>query len=379
MHKLPRVASLIALLAACSQDATSPTAVSPRSADLARNDAEVGAVFTLSNSAGGNAVIAFARNADGSLTPAGSFAASGNGTGAGLGSQGALVLSDDGRFLFAVNAGSNTVTSFAVDGANLSRINTVASGGALPISLTTNGQVLYVLNAGGTENITGFSIDPTGALTVLPGSSRPLSGTGVGPAQIGFDPSGQWLVVTEKNTNLIDVYQVASNGYASNPTVNPSAGATPFGFGFNQHGVLLVSEAAGGAVDASAVSSYTLGAGGQISVVSASAPTTETAACWVAVTNNGKFAYAANTGSGSVTGFAVRSGALTILNADGRTGGSGTTPIDVATSRNSQFLYSLASGSNSITAFGIAQNDGALSAIGTVGSLPVGTVGLAAR
>jgi 6-phosphogluconolactonase (cycloisomerase 2 family) len=379
MHKLPRVASLIALLAACSQDATSPTALAPRSADMARSDAEVGAVFTLSNSAGGNAVIAFARNADGSLTPAGSFGASGNGTGAGLGSQGAVVLSDDGRFLFAVNAGSNTVTSFAVDGTNLSRINTVASGGTLPISLTTNGRVLYVLNAGGTENITGFSIDPTGALTVLPASSRPLSGTGVGPAQIGFDPSGQWLVVTEKNTNLIDVYHVASNGYASNPTVNPSAGATPFGFAFNQHGVLLVSEAAGGAVDASAVSSYTLGAGGQISVVTASAPTTETAACWVAVTNNGKFVYAANTGSGSVTGFAVRSGALTILNADGRTGGSGTTPIDVATSKNSQFLYSLAANSNTITAFGIGQNDGSLSAISTTGGLPAGTVGLAAR
>ena len=378
MHKLPRVASLIALLAACSHDATSPTAV-PRSADLTRGDAEVGAVFTLSNSAGGNAVIAFARNADGSLTPAGSFAANGNGTGAGLGSQGALVLSDDGRFLFAVNAGSNTVTSYTVDGTNLSRVSTVASGGTLPISLTTNGRVLYVLNAGGVENITGFAIDPTGALTVLPGSSRPLSGTGVGPAQVGFDPSGRWLVVTEKNTNLIDVYQVADNGYASDPTVNPSAGATPFGFAFNQQGVLLVSEAVGGAVDASAVSSYTLGSGGQIAVVSASAPTTETAACWVAVTNNGKFTYAANTGSGSVTGFEVRNGALTILNADGRTGASGTTPIDVATSRNSQFLYSLAATSRTITAFGIAQDTGSLSAIGTTGGLPAGSVGLAAR
>jgi 6-phosphogluconolactonase (cycloisomerase 2 family) len=99
----------------------------------------------------------------------------------------------------------------------------------------------------------------------------------------------------------------------------------------------------------------------------------------VAVTNNGKFAYAANTGSGSVTGFEVRGGALSILNADGRTGGSGTTPIDVATSRNSRFLYSLASTSHTITAFGIAQNDGSLSAVGATGGLPVGTVGLAAR
>jgi 6-phosphogluconolactonase len=379
MHKLSRVAFLLTVLAACSRDATSPNSTLPNSGNLSSGASEVGAVFTLSNSAAGNDVIAFTRSADGSLSPAGSFSTLGNGTGAGLGSQGAVALSDDGRFLFAVNAGSNTVTSFAVDGSNLARVSTVASGGTLPISLTTNGSVLYVLNAGGTENITGFAIDPSGALTTLPGSSRPLSGTGVGPAQVGFDPSGRWLVVTEKNTNLIDVYAVAGTGYASSPIVNPSAGTTPFGFAFNQHGVLLVSEAFGGAVDASAVSSYTLGAGGQLSVVTASALTTETAACWVAVTNNGKFVYAANTGSASVTGFEVRQGALTILNADGRTGTSGTTPIDVAISRNGQFLYSLASTSHTISGFGIAQNDGSLSAVGSAGGLPAGTIGLAAR
>jgi len=379
MHKLPRLAFVLIVLAACSRDATSPNATMRQSANFSNTATEVGAVFTLSNSAAGNAVIAFARGADGSLAPAGTFSTAGNGTGGGLGSQGAVTLSDDGRFLFAVNAGSNTVTSFAVDGTTLSRVSTVASGGTLPISLTTNGTVLYVLNAGGAENITGFTIDPTGALTTLPGSSRPLSGTGVGPAQVGFDPSGRWLVVTEKATNRIDVFAVAGNGYASSAIVNQSAGATPFGFAFNQHGVLLVSEAFGGAVDASAVSSYTLGAGGLLSVVTASAPTTETAACWVAVTNNGKFVYAANTGSASVTGFEVRKGELAILNGDGRTGTSGTTPIDVAISRNGQFLYSLASSSHTISGFGIAQNDGSLSAVGAAGGLPVGTVGLAAR
>jgi 6-phosphogluconolactonase len=336
-------------------------------------------VFTLSNSAAGNAVIAFSRSADGSLTPAGSFATLGNGTGAGLGSQGALALSNDGQFLFAVNAASNSVTSFAVDGTNLTRINTVASGGTLPISLTTHGDLLYVLNAGGTENITGFSIASSGALSVLPGSTRPLSATGVGPAQVGFDPSGRRLVVTEKNTNLIDVYSVGNEGYASAPVVNPSAGQTPFGFAFNQQGVLIVSEAFGGAVDASAVSSYTLGDAGTLDVVTASAPTTETAACWVAVTNNGKFAYTANTGSASVTGFHVSKASLTILNGDGKTGTTGTTPIDVAVSRNSQFLYTLTADSHTISAFAVRQNDGSLSAVSGAAGLPVGTVGLAAR
>jgi len=381
MMKIPRLAFLTLTLAACAEDATSPAMREPGAASLSKGASgnSVGAVFTLSNQTAGNAVIAFSRSSDGSLTPAGSFATLGNGTGAGLGSQGALVLSDDGDFLYAVNAASNTITSFAVDGASLTRIGTVPSGGTLPISLTTHGNLVYVLNAGGTENITGFTVSASGALAMLAGSTRPLSGTGVMPAEIGFDPSGRWLVVTEKGTNLIDTYAVAGNGYASAPVVNPSAGMTPFGFAFNQKGVLIVSEAFGGAVNASAVSSYTLGGDGRLDVVSASVPTTETAACWVAVTNNGKFAYAANTGSASVTGFDVNKANLTILDADGRTGNTGTTPIDVAMSRNSQFLYALTAGSHAISAFGVRRNDGSLSTTQGAGGLPVGTVGLAAQ
>ena len=379
MLKLSRLAFFVAILGACSRDATSPNGAIPASPALSRGGSDVGAVFTLSNSAAGNAVLAFGRSADGSLTPAGSFATAGNGTGAGLGSQGAVVLSEDGRFLFAVNAASNTITSFAVEGTSLALVNTVASGGTLPISLTNHDDLVYVLNAGGTENITGFSIGATGALTALAGSSRPLSGTGVGPAQVGFDPSGRWLIVTEKNTNRIDVYAVGNNGYASAPVVNPSVGQTPFGFAFNQHGVLIVSEAFGGAVDASAVSSYTVGSGGTLDVVSASVPTTETAACWVAVTNNGKFAYAANTGSASVTGFEVRKATLSILDPDGKTGATGTTPIDAAVSHNGQFLYTLTAGSHAISAFSVSQNDGSLSNVGGAAGLPVSTVGLAAK
>ncbi len=379
MHTLSRTVFLLAVLGACSHDATSPDGAIPRSAVLARGGSDVGAVFTLSNSAAGNAVIAFARGADGTLTPAGTFATQGNGTGAGLGSQGAVALSGDGQFLFAVNAASNTITSFAVDGTSLTRVSTVASGGTLPISLTTHGNLVYVLNAGGTENITGFSVAQNGRLTMLPGSSRPLSGTGVGPAEVGFDPSGSRLVVTEKNTNRIDVFAVGSGGLASAAVVNASAGQTPFGFAFNQQGVLIVSEAFGGGVNASAVSSYTLGSNGTLAVVSASVPTTETAACWVAVTNNGKFAYAANTGSASVTGYRVDQASLTILNPDGKTGNTGTTTIDVALSRNSQFLYALTAGSHGISAFSVRQNDGSLTPASGASGLPVGTVGLAAN
>src|SRR5439155_1643180 len=162
------------------------------------------------------------RAADGTLGAAGTIATGGTGTGGSLGSQGAVALSDDGRRLFAVNAGSNDVSVFDVGPTGLSLASQTASGGTLPISLTAHGSLLYVLNAGGAGNISGFSVGATGGLTPFAGSTQPLSGTNVGPAQVSFSPDGRRLVVTEKNTNLLDVYAVDANGVAS----GRAAGAT---------------------------------------------------------------------------------------------------------------------------------------------------------
>ena len=360
MHTVSRTVLLLAVLGACSRDATSPDRPLPRSAALARGGSDVGAVFTLSNSVAGNAVIAFDRSADGTLTPAGTFATQGNGTGAGLGSQGAVGLSGDGQFLFAVNAASNRLHRLRST-ARASRVSsTVASGGTLPISLTTHGNLVYVLNAGGTENITGFSVDANGSLTALPGSSRLLSGTGVGPAEVGFDPSGSWLVVTEKNTNRIDVFAVGSGGYASAPVVNPSAGQTPFGFAFNQHGVLIVSEAFGGA-STPAPCPRTRWAPTARSTSSArpcrrprprrvGSPSRTMASSHTRPTRGARPSRAIE----------VDKASLSILDAGGKTGNTGTTPIDAAVSRNSQFLYTLTAGSHEISAFSVRQNDGSL-------------------
>ena len=61
-----------------------------------------GAVYALDNSASGNNVLAFRRAPDGSLTSAGVFSTGGTGTGSGLGNQGALLLTHDGRWLFSL-------------------------------------------------------------------------------------------------------------------------------------------------------------------------------------------------------------------------------------------------------------------------------------
>lgn len=375
---LRRFAPALALLAACSSgDDTmqglplSPSAtVTPASA--------VGQVYTSTNATAGNAILAFDRAADGSLTAAGSFATGGTGTGGGLGNQGGVILAGNGRYLLNVNAASNDVTSFFIrhDG-SLERVGTWASGGTMPISLTEARGVVYVLNAGGAGNISGFTFTK-GRLSPIAGSTRPLGSGNAGPAQVQFDASGRLLIVTEKATNTIGTYTVDAGGVATGPALIASSGQTPFGFGISR-GILVVSEAFGGAADASALSSYEIGTGGALRLLSASVGTTETAACWVVITGDGRFAYATNTGSGSITGYSLSRGKLTLLDADGVTATTDAGPIDVAVSRNSQFLYSLNSAGHSITGFSVDAGGGLTPVNAGATGLPVGTMGLVAR
>ena len=339
-----------------------------------------GAVYTLSNQAAGNAVLIFDREADGSLTAAGSVATGGLGTGGGLGSQGAVILTDDNRTLIAVNAGSNELSVFEVRKGGITLVDRVPSGGTRPISVTAHDQVVYALNAGGTGNIAGFHLGEDRKLTPIAGSNQPLTTTAAGPAQIAFTPEGEQLIVTEKAANAIATYEV-DDGVASGPVSHASSGATPFGFDFARGHGLIVSEAFGGAPGASAVSSYRVSDDGDVNPITASAATHQTAACWIVVTGNGRFAYTTNTGSGSISGYGIAAdGSLTLLNADGRTAdtGAGSAPTDMALSNNSRFLFALGSGSHQISGFRVG-GDGSLTPAGALGGLPVGAVGLAAR
>jgi 6-phosphogluconolactonase len=368
-----------AALAACEQtrSATAPAPAASiatvldaqRAADAAGGR---GAVYTLTNQVAGNAVAVFNRAADGTLTVAGTVATGGTGTGAGLGSQGAVALSDDGQLLFAVNAGSNDVSVFTVGAAGLSLASVTPSGGTLPISLSVHGNVLYVLNAGGNGNISGFSVGSGGTLAPIAGSTQPLSGTNVGPAEVAFSPDGRRLVVTEKNTNLLDVYAVDANGAASGRTSVASAGGTPFGFSFGLRNELFVSEATGSA------SSYVLD-GGPLSLVSGAVSTHQGAPCWAVVTNDGRFGFTGN-GAGSVSAFAIAAdGSISLVDASGASAVISGGVNDIALSGNSGYLYVLQTGGvQAIHAFRI-QPDGHLVPLGPVTGLPTGTRGLAAR
>lgn len=340
-----------------------------------------GAAYVMTNAAAGNAILVFDRSSDGGLTPAGSYSTGGLGSGASLGSQGAVVLSQNGRWLFAVNAGSNEISVFAVTPGGLALADIAPSGGTRPISLAVHGSLVYVLHDGGAGNITGFTVDGQGQFTPLAGSTQSLSNGGAGAApdaaQISFSPDGRSLVVTEKSTNLILTYTVGQDGLASGPTLHASAGATPFGFAFGNQRTLIVSEAFGGAANASAASSYSV-RGNSLSLVSASASTHQTAACWVAVTGNGKYAYTTNAGSSSISSYAVSpDGTLTLQESQAGLTGPGTAPIDAAFSHNSQFLYVVTGGTPQLVLFQV-QTHGELTPLRAV-VLPAGALGLAVR
>jgi 6-phosphogluconolactonase len=370
--------STAAVVILCQVGSSAASANEDRERDD-REHSRGGAVYTLTNEARVNAVVAFNRSAGGTLSDPRRFPTGGRGTGSGLGSQGAVALSRNGRWLFAVNAGSNDISVFSVQGTELRLAHRSASGGTMPISITSHRNLVFVLNAGGDGNIAGFSVSGLGALRPLPDAARSLSGPDTGPAQISFSPDGESLVVTEKNTGLLDLFSVDEDGAVSKATQVPSNGETPFGFSFTRRGLLVVSEAFGGRDGESAVSSYQLE--DVIQPISGSVPDHQTAACWIAITHNGRFAYTTNTGSGTISGYRVSSsGALSLLNADGVTAstGDGSSPTDMALSADSSFLYALGSGTGTISAFHV-EGDGSLTPVDQVGGLPTSVIGLEAR
>ncbi|MEZ5542347.1 MAG: beta-propeller fold lactonase family protein [Pseudomonadota bacterium] len=345
----------------------------------AAGGSDAGGVFTMSNAADGNAILVFAHRPHQGLVGLGSVPTGGLGSGSGLGNQGGLLLGPDRRALYAVNAGSNSISVFSVRHGRPRLIGTVAAGGQQPVSLTRHGRLLYVLNAG-SDSIAGFTVDHNGMLSPLADSVRSLSGSGTGPAQVGFTPWGDALVVTEKATNRITTFVLDADGRPGPAVVNASAGTTPFGFAFDRYGHLLVSEANGGAVDASSLSSYDVRDDGTLELLAAAVPTTETAACWVVTSRNGRYAFTTNAGSSSISAFRSHpDGSLTLTSDDGvaASTGAGTAPIDMALSSGGNTLFALSAADGSIAAFRVLGNRRLVPIPGVTG-LPTGLNGLAA-
>jgi 6-phosphogluconolactonase (cycloisomerase 2 family) len=343
------------------------------------------AVFVMTNDATKNEIIALQRDSSGALIDSRHYETRGRGSGGivdPLASQGSLTLSSDGNWLFAANAGSGTISAFAVDGAQLYFVDKIASGGAEPNSIAQHGHLVYVLNTAGASSVVGYFFE-RGHFFKIPDSLRYLSGTAVGSGSVAFSADGRWLAVTEKATPSIDVFKVQPDGSLSQATINRTVGPGTFSAVFAPDGTLLAAETGiAGATDGAAVSSYQVQSDGTLKVVSASVPTLAAATCWDVIVD-GKYLYTSNAGTSSISGFTLGTGgSLTALPgtvvADNP---AGSTNIDVAVSADGKHVYTLNTAKGTVGEFAVDLKTGQLSFVGVQGTLPAaaGANGIAAN
>ncbi|MBC7809111.1 MAG: beta-propeller fold lactonase family protein [Akkermansiaceae bacterium] len=370
----------------------------------------------MTNTADGNAVVAFNRLSDGTLLLSENYPTGGNGTGIGhipslaemdradpLISNNSLYPSQDRRFLFAVNAGSGSITSFRVEGdGRLTRIETEPSGGAFPNSIATQGNILYVTNVGNpaadqTANVSGFRIGGNGDLTPIPNGIRPLSGevdvTGMPaqPAAARFSPDGRVLLVSELFAKNLVTFTLNSDGTLSPAQVQESAGINPFGTAFFANGTrVFVTEDQGGIMlgqGRASASTYSVSGNGTLNVISNQVANGQTASCWTVITPDERYAFVANTDSGTVTSYRVNSdGTIAVLqqvaaiyNNGVVPASGGAAPIDIALSPDGQFFYVLLGAQGRVAQYRV-ESDGRLTSLGlSEGGLPqFGTQGIVA-
>jgi DNA-binding beta-propeller fold protein YncE len=380
--------------------------------------APVGAVYVASNSWTGNKIITFPRLADGTLLPPlPGVATGGLGSGPGaipgvatdpLGSQHSLVVDAKDMRLFAVNAGSNSVSMFNIKPNGITLAGTSPSAGQYPVSLAVNGDTVYVLNSQ-SDSVARFAI-AHGRLSyqqtcVLAAPPRPLdppypataghSEQPVAteePGQIGLSPDGRHLVVVAKEGPVltgfplgqtagngeIDVYNTAPDGTVTNcnspttyvlPQNAPNQGKFPFSFAWTQGGQLLLTEVfgTGATLTASAVQPFNLNPNGSLTPISGPVGSGQIAVCWIDV--SGQDVYTTNYLTNDVTSYTVaRQGSLTLNNpvAGGAASGTLVTPIDQALSPDGHFLYQLSPGNGMVVPFAIDNGSGSLNQLSSV-------------
>jgi 6-phosphogluconolactonase (cycloisomerase 2 family) len=340
-------------------------------------------VFVQTNEPAGNNIVVYDRADDGTLTAAGTYATGGDGAAAlpgaesdHLASQSSLVFDAKHRVLLAVNAGSDSVSTFSVHGDRLHLEDVVPSGGQFPASIAVHDKLVYVLNAGGTGIVQGFRLDKHG-LHEIHGSARSLGLANtdppnflMSPGQVGFTPDGQQLIVTTKTSgSMIDLFQVGHDGRLSDtPVQNASATPVPFAFTFTPAGRLAMGEAG-----ASSVTTYIVGPDGTVADPK-SQTDGQVALCWIQ--RVGDFYYVSNTGSNNLSGFEISAtGQPSLVTATGIVAATEPGPIDLTSPPGTNFLYA-ETGGGTVDEFEV-NADGTLTPLGVVTGLPPGIEGIA--
>jgi 6-phosphogluconolactonase len=330
-----------------------------------------GFVYVQTNDAEHNEVVVFGRKANGELERLGAHLTGGKGSGAPhLPSQSSLVL--DGSRLFVTNAGSDDVTVFAAEGAELRLVDRIPSDGSMPRSVAARGSWVYVLNTADAPNIAGFTVDGArlGSRTLPEGSD---------PAQVAFSPDGSTLLVTDRATDSIHAFAVDARGIAQDRVTHRSSGMTPYGFDVTADGVVVVTEAAGAQLGKASASSYKLDGAAQLAPVSGAVGNTRSEVCWAVVSKDGRVAFVTNFGDGTISTYAIGDdGSIELREAVAATTVDGQPGVrDEALSADGQYLYALHSDTGRVFGWKVG-DEGSLAAVGSANGLPPTAAGLAA-
>jgi len=374
-------------------------------------DLDGGRVYVMTNDAADNVIAVFSRNESGELTRIQDVSTGGLGSGPGplpvafggpgpgplpLDSQDSLVTTEDGRFLLAVNAGSNELSVLAVTRQGLRLVDKAPTGGIFPISIAHHRELIYVLNLGAPKsfnpspsspnpNVTGYFLDLEGRLHMISNSTRVTGGPLSVPDDVALSPDGKLLIVSELMTNSLGVYPIGRDGRTKERITVPSHKPNPFGIAFGHHHTLAVAEANEigdgiGVPNGSSMSTYRITEEGNLEPISVAVPSNQTATCWVRFTPDGRLAYTVNAGSGTISSYRVSpSGELSLLaGVAADTGGPAAVPIDFDITRDGRFLYVEDSFIGTIQGYRI-EEDGSLTRVVNIAGFPFFMEGLVAQ
>ena len=383
-------------------------------------------VYVMGNRAEGNSILVFHRTSEGVLSQIAEVSTGGLGSGPGafpapfppgipagnaLTTQDSLVLTDNGRFLITVNAGSNDISVLAITNDGLELVDRAPSNGDVPVGIAQHGKLVYVINEGELSadklgkqpSMTGYFIDESGHLQPIPNSFSITGGPDAQPGEVLFSPDGRWLIITDKFAEtFIHILQVDDDGTTHEVEDYVSNIPAPLGAAFTRHNILAVAEAnakfidgrRAGVPNGSSVSTYRLNDDGTLTPISLSVRTEQTVASYVRFTPDGRFAFATNKGSGSVSSFTVAAdGELVLLQSIAAlTGGAFSQPLDEDITPDGKFLYLVAPmaalgdtltlpvpmDAAALRGYRIGE-DGSLTPVSVLNGLPLASVGVVAH
>lgn len=420
--------ALITPVAALS--ALAPATALPTAASLSTAE---GAVYAMTNDFAANSVVAYARQADGTLSMVGEFETGGQGAnfdgGEGLDpliSAYSLLLTDDNDFLLAVNAGSSSVTAFRInDDFSLTRTNTVRSGGVGPNSIAYRDGFVVVSNidADGVFNgepdqegsLRSFRLTPEGRLIPIPRSVRRLENR---PSAVQFTPDGSHIVVASINagsaalasgsTDELVVFEIDDFGRPSRFPTGAGASTLPgnaegrnlpsaIGFEIVENAgreFVVVTEAREFRPDGTppilpglqtgSVSTWELNSAGGLTPINmdvlagSSFTDGQRTACWIEFSADESYFWVSNALESTISAYSFNAGQISLVS---EVAAAGTPPspsnpfgtsdgwIDMWISEDGRYLYQLFGLAGAVGVYEV--NGAALTHVQTVSNLPV--------